>query len=328
MTPSQIVKALPSLIERRRPAMLWASPGVGKTDVVNQVANAMNRRVVDFRLAMRDPTALMGFPMPNHETKQMHFYRDTELPTSGTGILFLDEINSAMPATQAAGMQLTLTGKIGDYTLPPDWSIIAAGNRESDRSVVHRMPSALSMRLTHIDFDVNLDDWTDWAISHGIHSDVISFIRFRPNLLSEFNPSARSSPSPRSWQFVDEIYKDQLDKNIELELVSGTVGQGAASEFIGFIDQIRDLPTVEQILMNPDKVELPTSPATQIALVTGLALHANEDNADRMMGFINRMETEMQVVFVRDAARREQAIFNTKSIRDWSIKNSHVLSST
>lgn len=325
MIASQIIQHLPKIIERRRPVMFWGPPGAGKTDVINQVGDNMNRRIVDFRLAMRDPTAIMGFPMPDQKSKTMKFFRDDELPTEGEGILFLDEINSAAQATQAAAMQLTLTGRIGDYVLPDGWSVVAAGNRESDRSVVHRMPAALSLRLQHIDFDIDLDSWVDWAIGHGIESDVIAFIRFRPDLLHKFDPAARSSPNPRGWQFVDEVYKDKNPKDIEHELVKGLVGDGAAGEFVAYVDQIRDLPTIDQILLAPDKVEVPDQPSKQYAISTMMGLQVTPNSMDRLMVYAERLPVEFQVLFARDAVRKDQGVCNTKAFTDWSLKNNKVL---
>ena len=69
------------------------------------------------------------------------------LPKKGKGILFLDEMNSAPQSVQAAAYQLILNRKIGDYELPVGWAVIAAGNRASDRSVVHAQPAALANRF-------------------------------------------------------------------------------------------------------------------------------------------------------------------------------------
>ena len=66
------------------------------------------------------------------------------------GYLFLDEINTGSPQMMAVMMQLVLDRKVGEYTLPPGWRIIAAGNRVSDRAAAQRMPTALRNRFAHI----------------------------------------------------------------------------------------------------------------------------------------------------------------------------------
>ena len=327
MRPSAVRKALEILIDSRRPVFVWGPPGVGKSDVVEQIAVDRKIALLDFRMALRDPTDLKGFPMPDTKTKTMKFFRDDELPTKGKGILFFDEMNSAAPATQAAAMQLTLTGRIGDYVLPEGWAIVAAGNRESDRSVVNRMPAALANRFVHLDFEVHLDDWCSWAIQNNIQTEIIAFLRFRANLLHAFNPAEnpRTFPTPRAWSFVNDIIKKDVPSDIQFDLFKGTVGDGAASEFVAFIKVMNELPSIDQIILNPLNTPVPESPATLYALTTSLGMKASSANFDNLMKYAARMPTEFQVVFVRDAVRRCDEVCATKSFLDWGVKNANVL---
>jgi hypothetical protein len=250
------------------------------------------------------------------------------LPTKGKGILFLDEMNSAPQSVQAAAYQLVLNRKIGDYELPIGWAVIAAGNRAGDRSVVHAMPAALANRFVHLDFDVNVDDWNHWAMNNAIHLDVRAFIRFRPTLLHDFdaNTNPRAFPTPRSWSFVNDIYKNNLPPDDEFELIRGTIGEGAAAEFSGFVRQIKDLPTVDQVLLNPDDTKLPKDPGALYALVTALDSRVTTENITRVMKYIGRMPVEFQTVFMRSASRRDSKLTGTRSYVDWCLKNSAVLS--
>ena len=103
----------------------------------------------------------------------------------GKGILFFDELNAAPPLVQASLYQLTLDRRIGEYVLPDGWKIVAAGNRAEDRSIVFRMPNALSNRFTHLDFEVDYEDWRIWAIDRGIHPMIIGFLGLRRELLQD-----------------------------------------------------------------------------------------------------------------------------------------------
>lgn len=327
MKPSQVAKSIRHLAQHRRAAMIWGPPGCGKSETIEQVAKEDGLELVDFRLAMRDPTDIKGFPMPDAETKTMKFYRDGELPTEGRGILFLDELVSATPATQACAMQLTLTGRIGDYVLPEGWSIVAAGNRETDRSVVYRMPSALSDRFIHIDFEPDVDDWAAWAFKNNISSNMISFIRFRRDMLNAFDPKARSFPTSRSWTIVDrEISNSNLDSDTEFELVKGKVGEAAAGEYIAFVKLIRDMPSLDKILMDPEGQPVPTEKLSVMhALATGLVMRTEKNNFDRVMLYVNRMPTEFQVVYVKDSVRRDDKVCDTKAFQKWVIEHSDVM---
>lgn len=328
MKPSSVRSTLKHLIAVKRPPFLWGPPGVGKSDVVRQVAEDLKLELRDVRLSLLDPIDLKGFPTIDTAKKQMKWLAADFLPTKGKGILFLDELNAAPQSVQAAAYQLILNRKIGEYELPDGWAVIAAGNRASDRSVVHAMPAALANRFIHLDFDVSTEDWSHWAMDNDVHLDVRAFIRFRPNLLHSFDPNTnpRAFPTPRSWAFVNDIYKSNLSKDEEFELIKGTVGEGAAAEFSGFVNQIRDLPTVDQILLDPDGTKLPSNPSAQYAICTALDSKATTGNIARIMKYVERMPVEFQTVFVRSAIRRDSKLTGTKSYIDWGLKNASVLS--
>lgn len=327
MKPSSIRAALPKLIAKQRPVFLWGAPGVGKSDVIKQIAEDHKLELRDVRLSLLDPIDLKGFPTIDTVKKQMSWLPADFLPKKGKGLLFLDEMNSAPQSVQAAAYQLVLNRKIGEYKLPDGWSVMAAGNRTSDRSVVHAMPAALANRFVHLDFDINVDDWSHWAMDNEIHTDLRAFIRFRPNLLHSFDSASnpRAFPSPRSWAFVNDIYKDNHSADDEYELVKGTVGEGAAAEFSGFVRQIKDLPTIDQVLLDPDGTKIPSSPAAMYAMVTALDAKATTANLERIMKYTDRMPVEFQVVFVRSAIRRDSKLTGTKAYMNWGIKNQSVL---
>ena len=327
MKPSSIRTVLPNMLKKRRPVFMWGPPGVGKSDLVAQVAEDMKMELRDVRLSLLDPVDMKGFPVPDTVKKQMKWLPADFLPTKGKGILFLDEMNSAPMSTQSSAYQLILNFKIGEYELPPGWSILAAGNRAGDRSVVHAQPAALANRFVHLDYDVNVEDWNTWAMKSGIHTDLRAFIRFRPNLLHKFDPvkNDRAFPTPRSWAFVNDIYKEDMSLDDQFELIKGTVGEGACAEFSGFVRLIKDLPTVDQVLLDPDSTKLPASPAAQFALVTALDSKTTPNNIARVMKYVERMPVEFQTVFMRSVIRRDEKLADTKTFNDWGVRHQDIL---
>jgi midasin (ATPase involved in ribosome maturation) len=325
MRPSSVISALNLLVAKQRPVFIWGPPGVGKSDVVAAVAHTNDMQLADIRLNLLDSVDLKGFPTKNKAGTQMSWLPPDFLPTEGKGILFLDEMNSAAPSVQAAAYQLILNRRIGDYVLPDGWSMVAAGNREGDRSVVNRMPSALANRFVHLDFDVNVDDWAAWALDHKVHADLLAFIRFKSDLLHKFDPSQKAFPSPRSWMFVNDLLHSTLDKNTEYELFKGTIGEGATAEFVSFLELIRDLPTIEAILKDPEKIAVPESPAVRYALTTSLGMQAEKANFERMMKFVLRLPVEFQVVFIRDTVKRSKECMSSKAFTNWAIEHNDVL---
>lgn len=251
-------------------------------------------------------------------------------PNKTKGILFLDELVSAERSVQAAAYQLILNRSIGEYTLPAGWHVVAAGNRASDRALVNAMPSALANRFVHIDYDVSHDDFCDWAISYGeIDPLLLAFLRFRPGLLHDFKPAEnpRAFPSPRSWMFVNRLLKtNTLHPSDEHDLISGTVGPGAASEFVAFVRIYRDLPDVDAILANPDKHAVPEGkPSIMYALATAMGAKVTAGTFANAMKYVERWSPEFQVLFVRDASRRDSALTQQAPFVKWAVKNAPLL---
>lgn len=164
-------------------------------------------------------------------------------------------------------------------------------------------------------------------MDNEVHTDLRAFIRFRPNLLHCFDAATnpRAFPSPRSWAFVNDIYKDGHNADDEFELIKGTVGEGAAAEFSGFVRQIKDLPTIDQVLLDPDGTKIPASPAGMYAMATALDAKTTTGNIDRVMKYTDRLPVEFQVVYVRSVIRRDAKLTGTKAYMNWGIKHANVL---
>ena len=192
MKSSSISVALPSLMEARQPVFIWGGPGIGKSALVRQVAAQAGLPLRDIRALLLDPVDLRGLPFLGSDGRAKWAAPEC-LPQDGCGILFLDELNAAPAMVQAACYQLVLDRKLGEYSLPDGWAIVAAGNREGDRGATTRMPAPLRNRFVHLDFELDLEEWSRWAVAAGIRPEVIAFLRFRPELLSVFE---RDAPSP------------------------------------------------------------------------------------------------------------------------------------
>ena len=214
VTPNEAKLALTHCIKLQRPIMMWGAPGIGKSDIVKQIADSQKREVIDIRLPLWEPTDIKGIPYYNAKENNMVWAAPAELPTDekSTSIIFLDELNSAAPAVQAAAYQLILNRRVGQYYLPKGVAIVAAGNRDVDRGVTYRMPAPLANRFVHIELRVDYDDWMEWATNEHIHADVVGYITFAKQDLYDFDPrgSSRSFATPRSWSFVSQLLSDDL----------------------------------------------------------------------------------------------------------------------
>ena len=251
--PKGAKKAIRKAIKVRRPTFLWGPPGIGKSDVVKQIGDELNREVIDVRLALWEPTDIKGSPYYNADQGKMVWAPPAELPTDSdsTAIIFLDELNSAPPAVQAAAYQLILNRRVGTYHLPKGVDVVAAGNREGDRGVTYRMPAPLANRFVHLEMKVDFDDFQDWATLNKVHPDVVGYVGFAKQDLYDFDPKSpsKSFATPRSWVFVSDLLSDDdTDNDTLATLIAGAVGDGLANKFMAHRKIAGKLPKAEDIL--------------------------------------------------------------------------------
>ncbi|EDN67145.1 conserved hypothetical protein [Beggiatoa sp. PS] len=314
------------------PVMLWGPPGVGKSQIVAQVAAKHNAPIIDIRLSQMEPSDLRGIPFRVGE--HVEWAIPAILPNverHGTvGILFLDEITSAPPSVSAAAYQLILDRRLGEYFVPDGWAIIAAGNRQGDRGVTYTMPAPLANRFSHFDVDVYLDDWVLWAYKNNIDEKVIAFLRFRPELLFDFDPAHNpvAFPSPRSWEFTHRALQKFGDHSeLLLGSLQACVGPAAGIELNAFIANLDNMPDLDAILQGevvpiPNEIDLQYAVA---AALVGRAIRA-KDNPDavklygHILNFASQFKhREMGIMLVSDMQRAiGEVIFTVPEFANWA----------
>jgi hypothetical protein len=245
-------------------------------------------------------------------------------------VLFLDEITSAPPAVSAAAYQLILDRRLGEYEVPGHWAIFAAGNRQGDRGVTYSMPAPLANRFSHFEVDTHLDDWVAWAYANGIDERVIAFLRFRPELLFDFDPAHNpvAFPSPRSWEFAHRALQKFQD---EPQLLQGTlqacVGPAAGIELAAFIASIDQMPDLDAICRG-EAVPVPTEIDLQYAIaaaLVGKAIRASGGPEEQtiignILVYAGRFpQREMGVMLVSDLHRAiGNPLFEVPAFADWA----------
>ena len=209
LRPSELASTLALLVEARQPVVVWGAPGCAKSQIAQQVAAQAGREYVDVRALLLDPVDLRGIPWRDGADRT-RWAPPAFLPPSdadGSWLINLEELPSALPMVQAALYQLVLDRKCGEYELPEGAALIACGNREGDRGVVHRMPAPLASRFVHLEIRVDATDWCAWGAANGIAPEVLFFVSMRPELLHAFNPQSaeKAFPCPRTWEMVSNI---------------------------------------------------------------------------------------------------------------------------
>ena len=331
MKANELKESLSKLIDAKLPTFIWGSPGIGKSSIVKQIAQEKNLEFIDLRLSLLDPTDLKGIPFFDSNNNEALWAQPNFLPKepASQGILFLDEINTAPPSVQAAAYQLVLDRKVGDYELPKGWAIVAAGNSESDRGVVYRMPPPLANRFIHLEMEVSFEDWKSWAYQKSIEPAIIAFLNFDSSKLFNFDPSSneKSFATPRSWEYVDRVLKSNIPKASELEVLSGAIGKETAVSFIGFKKVMHRLPNIEDILEGKE-VELQEDTQLLFALISALVAKlqdAPHEAIENAIKFSFKLPSEFSVMLIKDMQQNSIELEDTEAFEEWVERYAYLL---
>lgn len=339
-------------VNLQQPVFLWGPPGVGKSEKVHQLLNKRQERaksnvtwgMIDFRAVLRDAVAMLGVPDIDRKKQTTIWFPPDELPQADRdgefGFLFLDELNAAHQQVQAACFGLVLDRVLGKYKLPKGWTIIAAGNRQSDKSAAQRMPRALANRFHHIEVEAHLDTWiTDFALNNDIDEQLISFLRWRESTSETMHTSdtdkggslfhvmdvddERKFPTPRSWTALNKGLPE-WSKEDRIAGFEGHVGMGAATEFNGFLNIIDELPDFDEIVTRPNKAMVPEEISAKYALAGSLGRNAERDNFDAVLTYAQRLGREYDIVVGIDATKRDEMLCKTKAYTQFIQRNKDI----
>jgi hypothetical protein len=192
------------------------------------------------------------------------------------------------------------------------------------------MPAPLANRFSHFEVDVHLDDWVAWAYRHHMDEKIIAFLRFRPDLLFDFDPAHNpvAFPSPRSWEFAHRALQKFTDyPNLLSGALQACVGPAAGIELYAFITNLENMPDMDAILRG-EAVPIPKEIDLQYAIAAALVGRAirlqNEADGKTVLGhilnFANRFpEREMGVMLVSDMYRAiGQTLFSLPEFAEWA----------
>ena len=291
ISPKDALDTLKALWDARvkSSVMMHGSPGIGKSQIAEQLAAYIGGPLYDVRLTTIEQQDLRGLPYYNHETKKTVWYRPEDMPDIGPAVLFLDELSSAPPALQPTVYGLLQERRVGKHKLPDDVFVLAAGNTVEDGAVAYELGTAIADRLIHLQVASNPDEWTrNWAPNNGIHPAVIAYIRTRPDHFETTKAALAQnqmiSATPRSWERVSDVMRGVADRRIQQVLISGIVGDAIAAQFQIVADDIHANVRIDDMLRTPRGEKrtalYPASIHGLNALTFGLVGIINKDNIE------------------------------------------------
>lgn len=315
------------------------SPGIGKSAVARTLAagllphpdtgEPMKLKLIDLRLSQCDITDLNG--LPSLVDGRLHWAPPADFPLEGDPLpegfdgwlLFLDELNAANAEVQAAAYKVVLDRMVGQRRLHPLCFPVGAGNLDTDRAVTHRVGTAMASRLVHYEVIVDRSTFTDdVAIPLGWDHRVIAWLRFNQGAVHDFDPDRadRTFPCPRTWEFVSNYMKFVPEgAPPSIVTIAGCVGDGAATEFVAFVENMGKLPGYDDIVSDPTGTPVPEELSMQFAVASLLGSKARLEDFGLVVQYIDRLPTAMGAMAVRQIQARGSLITDP-DFKAWVIR--------
>lgn len=330
MKATKLKELVKFCIEKRNNILITGQPGCGKSDIVKQACIDMKVKCIISHPVVSDPTDYKGLPAIVEGNAEFLPYGDLRmlLHADEKTVFFIDDLGQASPSVQAACMQLLLAREINGKKISDEITFVSATNRKEDRAAVGGILEPVKSRFkTIINLDVDVEDWCVWAQKEDLPHQLISFIRFKPDMLTSFKPTKDiiNTPTPRTVASVGFLQKEGLPNDFYYEVFKGSAGESFATEYTAYLNIFNDLITFEDIIKNPEKVKVPERQDTLYAVSGYIVYYTSIDNFSTVFKFIKRLPPEFQVMIIKGISSKEKEIFKTTEFNQWSINNMDVL---
>lgn len=309
---------------------LHSSPGIGKSSVGHQLGKEQNLLVIDLRLTEMEPSDFSGLPFRDGAYASFLPFKsfpteETVIPDGYEGwLIIIDEFNSANESLQAAAYKFILDHMVGQHKLHPKVLKMACGNLESDNAIVNPMSSALISRFAHFYIELSHKDFMEWAAG-TIDIRITSFLGAFPRHLYSFSPDANSPYAcPRTWVMLANTINGIKIESHHHPLLASLIGDGIAAELQSFLALYKDIPTIAQIVENPNDIPISKDLGTRWAVMGMVIHHVTEETAEQCELFFKRLSLELQVCALREIKIRNPLIY-AKQYRSWRIELSDVV---
>ena len=323
--------SLSSLSKLRTP-MLWGPPGVGKSTIVTEIRDKLREAtkkkvyVYVIHLTLYLPEDLRGLPIINREKMTTVNCRpDTFDLAPGedvVNIMLFDELSICRPSVRTAVYQLIQEHTIGEFSLPDNTFLMAAGNRKEDDQSVFTMDSPLASRMAHYSIKTEPASWIEWAEGAGIDPRIISFIQQdETRLIQETDADTLAYANPRTWESVSDHlrFSAGLSEEQTLKVLGSLVGTDLAVEFMEYMKVMDSIPDVHDIAAGKD-CRYPGK-ADQLYIVTNglIAFVKNHEKdlsgreLDNIEKYVSRLPREYRELYRMETSRSEVVLEHRRS---------------
>ncbi|MCI0349082.1 MAG: hypothetical protein L0Z53_06615 [Acidobacteriales bacterium] len=331
MKHSQFVAAATALMRARKPFIVFGPPGGGKTAGLVQAAEQAGMKCVITHPVIQEEVdwrGLPGFVQQGGETRAVFlpfgFLR--ELTESGPAtVCIVDDVGQARMSVQASLMQAVHLREVDGVPIRENVTWALASNRREDKAAVTGMVSALLDRMVvavNLDFDAN--ELGSHLLAKGYEPLLAAFIRFNPRSVHfEVKDEFVKNSTPRSIEGFAQLL--QIPGLNSIEVLSGACGPSFATEYLSYAKVERKLPTLEQIVKDPEGTAVPEEKDVLFALMASLAGRLDKKTLAPGIEYISRCPPEFAVMAMKDLVKRVPEIGQEQAFKTWSRKNLKLL---
>lgn len=290
---------------RQRPILLMGPPGIGKTQIMEQAAEA-GVGLVSYTITHHTRQSAVGLPFIEKRTYGGEEYSVTEYTMSEIlsavhrlmertglreGILFLDEINCVSETLAPMMLQFLQCKTFGNQRLPEGWLIAAAGNPPEYNRSVRDFDVVTLDRVKRIDVTEDFSVWKEYAVRKGIHGAVVSYLDIKKDnfYCIETTADGPRFATARGWEDLGELIRayERLGLRVNGEVVGQYIQlPRIARDFAGYLelyDKYRRTYHIEDILKGAwgpvTASELRAAPFDEKLSVMGLAFSRLSEEA-------------------------------------------------
>lgn len=222
-------------VEKQRPIFLYGPPGIGKTAIMEQIAEELDIGIVSYSMTHHTRQSAIGLPFITKKTFGEKEYDVSEytmseilasvyeyIEKSGKkeGILFLDEINCVSETLSPSMLRFLQYKTFGSHSVPDGWIIVTAGNPPEYNKSVREYDIATLDRIKKIDVSADYDVWREYAVNMNIHPSITSYLDVKKaDFYSIQNTTdGKSFVTARGWEDLSRMIWVFEKKNIDIDI--------------------------------------------------------------------------------------------------------------
>ncbi|MDD7740775.1 MAG: AAA family ATPase [Fusicatenibacter sp.] len=248
---------IPSI--RQRPVLLIGAPGIGKTQIMEQIARECQIGLVSYTITHHTRQSAIGLPFITHQEFGGKEYSITEYTMSEIvasvyekikktglpeGILFIDEVNCVSETLAPAMLQFLQCKTFGNHAIPKGWIIVAAGNPPEYNKSVREFDVVTLDRVKRIEVEPEYQVWKEYALREEIHPAIISYLDTRGQYFykMETTVDGKRFATPRGWEDLSRLISvyEQLGKPVDWEVVIQYIQhEKIAKDFSNYLELYR-----------------------------------------------------------------------------------------